>query len=422
MPDNPDLLVWAGVLAERRGDTAEAADYLARAQQVLADPLRYELALSMRRLQASDVDGAEAAAQAALAINPNEPQAVFLLANVAELRNQPQEALDLYQKTADLAEDTNPQLTVVAKMRFGMLLQQMNYSFGTTPPEATPGGHSRDYACSIMRRSWFAHGWQRAGLALALYTLLALALTWPLVAHFATHVTGDGIDDPSLAWNLWWVKLRLVEQLNPDLFHSGWMFHPVDINLAFYTLTPLNGLLSIPLQLALGLTVANNLLLLSSFVLGGFGTYLVVRQLLHLWGWRNGAGVAAAVLAGGIYAFASAKFFYAALGQFNIASSQWIPFCVLYLVRMVSAPGMRGKLREGALAGLFLVFQAWAELTYASFLLLFIGLLFAWSLLYGKGWRGRLARRRTVRSSRRYLCRRPPPFSGGDGSRSGSRG
>jgi tetratricopeptide (TPR) repeat protein len=141
VPDNPDLLVWAGVLAERRGDTAEAAGYLARAQQVLADPLRYQLALSMRRLQASDVDGAEAAAQAALSINPNEPQAVFLLANVAELRNQPQEALDLYQKTADLAEDTNPQLTVVAKMRFGMLLQQMNYSFGTTPPpEATPAG------------------------------------------------------------------------------------------------------------------------------------------------------------------------------------------------------------------------------------------------------------------------------------------
>ena len=390
VPDNPDLLVWAGVLAERRGDTAEAAGYLARAQQVLADPLRYELALSMRRLQASDVDGAEAAAQAALAINPNEPQAVFLLANVAELRNQPQEALDLYQKTADLAEDTNPQLTVVAKMRFGMLLQQMNYSFGTTPPSSNASGHSRDYACSIMRRSWFAHGWQRAGLALALYTLLALALTWPLVAHFATHVPGDGIDDPSLAWNLWWVKLRLVEQLNPDLFHSGWMFHPLDINLAFYTLTPLNGLLSIPLQLVLGLTVANNLLLLSSFVLGGFGTYLVVRQLLHLWQWRNGAGVAAAVLAGGIYAFASAKFFYAALGQFNIASSQWIPFCVLYLVRMVSAPAMRGKLRAGAMAGLFLVFQAWAELTYASFLLLFIGLLFAWSLLSGKGWRGRL--------------------------------
>jgi tetratricopeptide (TPR) repeat protein len=135
VPDNPDLLVWAGVLAERRGDAALAADYLDRAQQVLADPLRLQLALSMRRLQAGDVDGAEAAAQAAAAINPDEPQAVFLLANVAELRNQPQEALDLYEKTAALAEETNPQLTVVAKMRFGMLLQQLNFSMDVTPAE-----------------------------------------------------------------------------------------------------------------------------------------------------------------------------------------------------------------------------------------------------------------------------------------------
>jgi Tfp pilus assembly protein PilF len=98
--------------------------------------MRYQVALSMRRLQASDLDGAEAAAQAALAINPKEPQAVFFLANVAEMRNQPEQALDLYMKTADLAEDSNPQLTVVAKMRYGMLLQQMNYSMGTAPAEA----------------------------------------------------------------------------------------------------------------------------------------------------------------------------------------------------------------------------------------------------------------------------------------------
>lgn len=144
VPDNSDLLVWAGVLSERRGDTAKAQEYLGRAQQVLGDPMRYQIALSMRRLQASDLDGSEAAANAALAIDPNEPQAVFFLANVAEMRNQPEQALDLYMKTADLAEDSNPQLTVVAKMRYGMLLQQLNYSMGPAPTEvlsqATPAG------------------------------------------------------------------------------------------------------------------------------------------------------------------------------------------------------------------------------------------------------------------------------------------
>jgi hypothetical protein len=250
-----------------------------------------------------------------------------------------------------------------------------------------------------MRSLFVGAAGRRVAWALALYTLLALVLTWPLAAHFTTHVAGDGIDDPSLAWNLWWLKARLVDQLNPDIFHTGWMFHPVDINLAFYTLTPLNGLLSIPLQVALGLTAAANLLLLSSFVLSGLGAYLLVRESLRLWGWRgdaeDGPGTAAgylgALLGGGIYAFASAKLFYAALGQFNIASSQWIPFCALYLVRMAAADSPRAKLRAAAWAGLFLVLQAWAELTYASFLLIFIALLFAWSLLFGKGLRGRLA-------------------------------
>ena len=40
-----------------------------------------------------------------------------------------------------------------------------------------------------------------------------------------------------------------------------------------------------------------------------------------------------AFLAGALYAFASSKLFYAALGQGNIASSQWAPFAALYIVR-----------------------------------------------------------------------------------------
>ncbi len=218
---------------------------------------------------------------------------------------------------------------------------------------------------------------------LAIYGGLALLLTWPLAAHFTTHVPGDGIDDPSLAWNLWWIKHRLVDQLQLDIFHADWMFHPIRINLAFYTLTPLNGLLSIPLQTALSLIVANNLLLLSSFVLGGFGMYLLARQELSnapfTFHHAPCTLYLAALFAGIVYAFASAKFFYAGLGQFNIASSQWIPFCALYTLRLARSTSRDGGIRNALLAGLFLTFQAWAELTYASFLLIFIALVFVWS-------------------------------------------
>jgi hypothetical protein len=232
-----------------------------------------------------------------------------------------------------------------------------------------------------MRR--FSTVGRRHGGALGLYLLVSLLLSWPLVAHFTTHVTGDGIDDPALAWNLWWIKFQWVDQLQPDIFHVGWMFHPIQVNLAFYTLTPLNGLLSIPLQGAFGLVPANNLLLLSSFVLSGFGTYLLVQT---VWPHRfvqtpPRRAWWIAWLAGAFYAFASAKFFYASLGQFNIASSGWLPFACLYFWRALQPAPLRQSVRAGLLAGLFLTLQAWAELTYASFLLVFVALLYLWFLV-----------------------------------------
>ena len=234
--------------------------------------------------------------------------------------------------------------------------------------------------------------------AAALYTLVGLLLTWPTVASFATHVPGDGIDDPALAWNLWWIFSRLVEQLNPDIFHVGWMFHPIDINLAFYTLTPLNGLLSVPLQAGLSPVPSINLVLLSSFVLGGFGAYLLVLELLAGLPDRSRpqspghVDEIVALLMGLFYAFASAKLFYVGLGQFNIASSQWIPFCVLYLVRLGHTPSAR----NGALAALFLVLQAWSELTYASFLIIFAALYFAAQMVTGDSGLGLFAGRRSA--------------------------
>jgi hypothetical protein len=216
--------------------------------------------------------------------------------------------------------------------------------------------------------------WKRHVLAIGLYSLLALVLTYPLALHFTTHVPGDGGDDPALAWNLWWVKYALLD-LGTNPFYCDYMFHPIGINLAFYTLTVLNALISIPLQAAFGLVTASNIVLLSSFVLGGYGTFLLVADLLSekdrlsFIPYHPSSIFYAPFMAGLVYAFSSSKLFYVSLGQFNIASSQWIPFCVLFLLKMRKGPE---KLRYLFLAALFLLFQAWAEMTYASFLFVFI--------------------------------------------------
>lgn len=265
-------------------------------------------------------------------------------------------------------------------------------SVGTSPKRSTPSGQQARIHTGVL----------------VCFTLLALLLTWPLPLHFTTHVPGDGIDDPALAWNLWWIGERLVGQLDFDIFHADWMFHPVGINLGFYTLTPLNGLQSLPPQLTFGLIPASNLILLSTFVLGGYGTFLLTRyvlsrrspeskvqspqsrghdsQLAHRetsdlgpWTLDTRPGfLLPPIVAGIIYAFASSKLFYASLGQFNIASSYWIPFYVLYLLRTGESVDWRAGRRNARLAALFLIFQAWAELTYASFLLIFTALYCVW--------------------------------------------
>ena len=126
-------------------------------------------------------------------------------------------------------------------------------------------------------------------LVIAAYALLACALTWPLLRHFNTHMPGDGIDDPALAWNLWWIKDRLVDQQNLDIFHTDWMFFPIGINLGFYTLTPLNGLLSLPLQTGLDLIVAANVILLGAYIVGAYGAFLLAASLLARTGGADAA-------------------------------------------------------------------------------------------------------------------------------------
>ena len=132
----------------------------------------------------------------------------------------------------------------------------------------------RSESLQTVHRRWRVHA-----VTILVYTLLALVLTWPLATAFDPHVPGNGADDPPLTWNLWWVRYALLD-LGANPFDCDYLFYPLGINLAFYTLTVLNSLLSIPLQAVMGLVPASNLLLLSSFVLSAYGAYLLAVYLV----------------------------------------------------------------------------------------------------------------------------------------------
>jgi tetratricopeptide (TPR) repeat protein len=134
LPDDPELLIWEGVLYEQLAQATPAKASLDHAQYELqAQPLLYWLQLGNTRLQVGNLVGADQAGQQALSMAPNDPQANFLIGNIAEAQGDTIKAVEVFSRTFALAEQSNPQLAVIARVRMGNLLQRVN-PFATTPP------------------------------------------------------------------------------------------------------------------------------------------------------------------------------------------------------------------------------------------------------------------------------------------------
>ncbi len=119
-------------------------------------------------------------------------------------------------------------------------------------------------------------------LIIGLYLVLSLALTYPLVLHFTTHVPGSAtwaFDEYTFLWNMWWFKYSIFDlQTNP--LYSSFIFYPLGISLVLYTYHLHNALLSVPLQPFLSLATINNILLMGSLTLSGYGTFLLIKYLI----------------------------------------------------------------------------------------------------------------------------------------------
>jgi tetratricopeptide (TPR) repeat protein len=135
-PDQAELIVWEAVLNERLGNDEAAATALAEAEEVLAsNPIQVLIFLGNNRLRVGDIEGAKAAGEEALQLNPDEPQVYFLLGSVAETEGDIPLAITYFDQTFQLAESSNPQLAVIARVRMGQLMQSPG---SMTSPEATP--------------------------------------------------------------------------------------------------------------------------------------------------------------------------------------------------------------------------------------------------------------------------------------------
>jgi hypothetical protein len=160
-------------------------------------------------------------------------------------------------------------------------------------------------------------------IALIGYLGLTLIMTFPLVTELTTAIPGDGFDGWQNYWNLWWVKKALLD-LGTNPFFCDYVYYPTGASLYFHTLNIFNGLLTVPVQAIFGWTVAYNFVVVFSFVVGGYGTYLLVYRLR--------VSKLAAFVAGLVFTFSPYHFAHL-LGHMQLISLEWLPFYVLFAVK-----------------------------------------------------------------------------------------
>ena len=181
-----------------------------------------------------------------------------------------------------------------------------------------------------------------------LFGSLALALTWPLAAHFTTHATGsnswDGttifFETPVNIWNLWWFRYALIE-LGQSPFEGSHIFYPHGADLWFHTMAPVPALVGTILQTFLSVVATYNTLVVVSFITAGVFAAGLAREL--------GVTPRSATLAGAVYAFSPVVVGHLHAGHFELLWTFWIPATVLAFLRLIGQPGDHGWLRAAGL-------------------------------------------------------------------------
>jgi len=197
-------------------------------------------------------------------------------------------------------------------------------------------------------------------------------MTYPIAFKLNSDLAAYSADGHTFYWLLWWFKKSIVD-LGTSPLYTNLLFYPDGVSFANHVLTPFTGFLGIPLQQFFGLTATFNLIYLLTFVLSGYGVYLLV---LHLAEDRY-----AAFLAGVIYAFSPFHVLHTQT-HLDLANIQFIPFYALFLIKL----GERPRAANAIWAGTFMGLTALCSWNYFVFELLFtlIFLVHTWGHERGK--------------------------------------
>lgn len=250
----------------------------------------------------------------------------------------------------------------------------------STQPD-TPSPSSGALASALPAREeagWglWARGWVHHAGALAFFTLLALAMTWPLALHMADAVVGEIGDNIYFIFLIRWYQ-RAWFELGISPFYHPWLNYPQGWNLASTDTSLATTLVGLPPSLLFGPTFGYNFAMLATFVLSGWAMFVWVRRL-------TGSGLAGLV-GGTIYAFLPYRMAHFLIGHMNLSGTAPFPLYFMGLYDLLrqdwSAAGWRERWKPLALTAVALGLIGFTSMYYLYMTLLIsivFGLAYLW--------------------------------------------
>lgn len=207
-------------------------------------------------------------------------------------------------------------------------------------------------------------------LALAVYAILAAVFTYPLVFNM-DRVNGTG-DPAVMVWSMAWISHALFTE--PATLYEANFFYPTPEALAYTDLLLPSALLTSPLYYATNNPLLSfNVVLILTYILSGYATFLLVRRLLI----GRDYAVPAALFAGAIYTLSPYR--YGHITQLNSMTTYFLPLILLFMHRYLEDGRRPINL---FLVGLFFCLNALSGLYYGVFVILMMAAFYAiWALL-----------------------------------------
>lgn len=214
-------------------------------------------------------------------------------------------------------------------------------------------------------------------VVLAGYTLMTLAITFPVILHLGDSIMGPVLYGDSL-WYTWYpyaFRTALAAGQDPSTTHLLYALLP---HIQLFAASDVNGAVGALLLTFMVPLAVFNILMLLNFILGGLTTYLLVNEFVpNRW---------AAFIAGSIYTFSTYHFWRVISGLSLTSAMGWIPLVAWRVFAFYRRPTWRNAIWMGLSLALLPLFDSY---TTVYFILPFALVFIAGLLVSNRAWLAR---------------------------------